>query len=100
MSIANQSEPMTFVDRYKKETTWHGKVIVMEIYHLIMTHRMPDWTITRTASHFGVSIGLVSENLKLAKALHNDNNIFSCDSRQKALKKLNGREVNVENLEA
>ena len=81
---------MTFVERYNSETTWHGKVMVMEIYHLAMTTRSKNWTITRTAESFGVSIGLVSENLRLAHAIHINPTILKCDSRQDALKRLNG----------
>jgi hypothetical protein len=83
---------MTFPERYKQEETWHGKVMIMEIYHLAMTYRYgKDWTISHTSLEFNVSVGLVSENLKLAKALHEDETIIKCESRQDALKKLNGR---------
>lgn len=81
---------MTFKERYILETTWHGKAMIMEIYHLTMLSRVKTWTITKTAKHFGVSIGLVSENLRLAHAFHSDNNLMQCESRQDALKRLNG----------
>ncbi len=84
---------MTFIERYNQETTWHGKVLVMEIYHLAMTHREKVWTITKTAESFGCSIGLVSENLKLALAIHNHPSISNITSRQEALKWLNNRRV-------
>lgn len=82
---------MTFLERYNQEETWHGKAMIMEIYHLAMTHRAKDWTITKTATDFGCSIGLVSENLRLAYAIHNNNSLLKCESRQAALKKLNGQ---------
>lgn len=81
---------MTFLERYAQESTWHGKVLVMEIYHLAMAHRQRGWTITKTAESFGCSIGLVSENLRLAHAIHVNEKILKCESRQDALKKLNG----------
>jgi hypothetical protein len=81
---------MTFVERYNSETTWHGKVMVMEIYHLAMSTRSKNWTITRTAESFGVSIGLVSENLRLALAIHINPKMLECETRQDAIKKLNG----------
>ena len=62
----------------------------MEIYHLAMCQRQKNWTITKTAKHFGVSIGLVSENLRLAHALHLNHDLLKCESRQDALKKLYG----------
>lgn len=78
---------MTFKDRYNNEATWHGKVTVMEIYHLAMCQRIKGWTITLTAEHFEVSIGLVSENLRLANIIHIDPKILKCESRQEALRK-------------
>lgn len=82
---------MTFLERYNSETTWHGKCLVMEIYHLAMTTRSKNWTITKTAEHFQCSIGLVSENLKLAHALHTNHDLISSLTRQDALKRLNGK---------
>lgn len=79
---------MTFYERYNRETTWHGKAMIMEIYHLAMLSRSKDWTISKTAEHFGVSNGLVSENLRLANAIHSNNEILEAESRQHALRKL------------
>jgi hypothetical protein len=85
---------MTFVEKYQSETTWDGKATVMSLYHMAMTHRQSNWTIGKTAEHFGCSIGLVSENLRLAKAIHNDEKILKCVSRQDALKRLvNGKSL-------
>lgn len=61
----------------------------MEIYHLTMTHRQ-KWTVTQTAEYFNCSIGLVSENLKLGHAIHANEKLLACQSRQEALKRLNG----------
>lgn len=83
---------MTFLERYKLETTWHGKVMVMEIYHLAMCARVKFWSISKTAEYFNCSIGLVSENLKLAHTLHNNPSLMNSPNRQEALKKLNGYE--------
>lgn len=63
----------------------------MEIYHLAVLTKFPDWTIAKTADVFNVSIGLVSENLKLALAMHTDHNLHRCESRQQALKKVKGK---------
>lgn len=87
---------MTFVERYQKETTWHGRATVMSLYHMAMSHREKGWTITKTAEHFSVSIGLVSENLRLAHALHLNEKLIKCESRQEALRKINGRNVETE----
>lgn len=79
---------MTFKERYNLESTWQGRVIIMEIYHLAQCHRFKQWTVTRTAEYFGCSIGLTSENLRLALATHRDEAILKCEYRQEALKKL------------
>ena len=65
----------------------------MEIYHLAMSTREKNWTITKTAEHFNCSIGLVSENLRLAHALHNNSGLIDSPNRQEALNRLNGHET-------
>ena len=77
---------MTFLERYEQEDTWYGKVIVIEIFHLYHTKHRPDWTVTKTAECFGLSIGLVSENLRIAEAMHKNDKIINAGSRQKALR--------------
>jgi hypothetical protein len=84
---------MTFLERYLREDTWFGKVMVMEIFHLAMTQRESNWTITKTAREFGCSIGLVSENLRLANEIHNNDKILKCGTRQEALRKIPSRKL-------
>lgn len=79
---------MTFRDKYLQCNRWQDKVTVMEIYHLTMCSRIKGWTITQTAENFRCSIGLVSENLRLAQAIHSDEKILLCESRQEALRRL------------
>lgn len=63
----------------------------MELFHLAMCHREKGWTIGKTADSFNVSIGLVSENLKLAHAFHEFDGLMTHRTRQEALKWLNKR---------
>jgi len=80
---------MTFLERYTKEETWWGKVLIMEIFHLTMSQKDNTWTVGKTAEQFQCSIGLVSENLRLAHASHNSLPIIiNCDTREQALKML------------
>lgn len=65
----------------------------MEIYHLAMSHREKGWTQTNTARDFNVSIGLVSENLRLAHLIHSHSNIIHCKSRQEAIEKAKMRKL-------
>lgn len=81
---------MTFREKYIRVNSWPSKAIVMEIFHLAMSNREQQWNITKTAEYFGVSIGLVSENLRLAHAMHSDDKLHECESRTEALRRLNG----------
>lgn len=85
---------MTFRERYQEERRWSAKAILMEIYHLVMKSKHPKWSIQNTAKYFGVSRSLVSENLKLANAMHTNITIQECPSRQNALGRLNGISTN------
>lgn len=82
---------MTLEQAYKKESSWQAKVTIMELYHLTMSSSNSKWTLTNTAKQFEVSIGLVSENLKLAHAIHSDPKLLDCTSRDKALKRMYAR---------
>lgn len=82
---------MTFLEKYLESDKWHDKVIIMELFHLIMSQRKKDWTVTKTAKCFMCSTGLTSENLRLARAIHDNPKLLECESRQQALIKLNGR---------
>jgi hypothetical protein len=77
---------VTFLEKYNSEKSWHGKVLVMEIYHLAHCQQK-GWSIARLAQDFQVSIGLASENLKLATLIHTTPTILHARSRQEALKK-------------
>lgn len=79
---------MTFRDKYLQSKTWQEKIMVMEMYHIVMCYKIKNWTISKTADYFDCSLGLVSENLQLGRAFHSDPNIMTCDTRQHALRKL------------
>jgi hypothetical protein len=78
----------TFIERYNQEETWYGRAMVMEILHLTMTSHNRDWSVSKTAVFFGVSVGLASENLKLAAAIHVKEDLMKCPTRQEALRKI------------
>lgn len=79
---------LSFFEKYVKETTWHGKATVMSLYHMAQTIRFTHWTLGDTADYFGCSNGLVSENLKLARALDTNPRLASIETRQEALKRI------------
>ena len=81
---------MNFIQKYNQCEKWFDKVIVIELYHLAMSIREPGWKVANTAHDFGLSVGLVSENLRLAKEIHLNEKILKCESRQEALRKIHG----------
>lgn len=84
---------MTFVERYQIADGWQEKVLVMSIFHSAATQGQKNWTIKQTASVFGVSVGLVSENLRLAEAIDMGSDITNCETRQNALNKIERRKT-------
>ncbi len=79
---------VSFLERYYSDMTWQGRVMVMEIFHMAASLSDPSWTVGKTANFFGVSIGLASENLKLADAIHSNEKLMSVETRKEALRKL------------
>lgn len=76
---------MTFLEKYRKETKWQLRIILMEMFHLHKQANNEKWKISETAGYFGVSKSLVSENLAIAKQLEQ---LDMCPSRKQALRKL------------
>lgn len=79
---------MTLLEHYNQEKSWARKVMLMEVYHTAQTCVDKKWTITMTAKHFDCSIGLVSENLKLARAIRNNERVMLYPTRTVALRKI------------
>lgn len=79
---------MNHRERYANEPTWHGRVTIMELYHLTMSFHDSNWTLKRTAEFFNVSISLVSENIRLGYAISLDPDLLNCKTRIEALKKV------------
>jgi hypothetical protein len=88
---------MDYRKEYDETKEWHRKVCLIHLYHSHQLLHDKRWTLINTAVYFGVSIGLVSENIKLAKAIDTRPELMKCDSRQKALnvlEKKNGARIN------
>lgn len=82
---------MTPQENYKLANTWQSKVLIMNLYHTAAILVIKSWTLRDTATYFDVSIGLVSENIRLANAIDTGVDITSCKTRQEALTKLEKR---------
>lgn len=79
---------MNLKEKYEIAGSWYEKVILMEIYHLAMIQLSPQWTLKKTSEYFGCSIGLVCENLSLAKEMNRNNKILKQSNREMALKEM------------
>lgn len=74
---------MTYKEKYEsmKLDDWRGRASIMNLFHVIMNTKS-KWRIRSTASYFKVSIGLVSENLRL---IANFDRVKNCRTRSEAL---------------
>lgn len=88
----NEIERLTFKDKYLSCKTWQDKAIVVGLYHTIMCIKYPSWTVLDTALHFEISVGLTSENIRLAEQINSGNeSINKSASREAALKLIERR---------
>lgn len=74
---------MTLKEHYDKAKSWQRKCIVISFYHhgMLIRHK-GKWNVRRTSQYFGVSIGKVSEDIKLCLVL---DIVKHCKTRQDAL---------------
>jgi len=88
---------MTFRKKFHKSSKWHERAAIVEIFHLRQSHIEKKWTMQRTAKYFNVSLGFISESLKLARACYEDPTFINCANRQIALNHLKRRGYNQTN---
>jgi len=75
--------------QYRDEKDWLVKVQTMALIHNLSVIKDKSWVLNDTARLMEVSIGLVSENLKIARAISEDEQFMrKCKSRIDALSKL------------
>jgi len=60
---------MTYKEQYQKHDTWQDRVRIMNLFHCLQVAKQKKWGMKETSVYFEVSIGLVSENLLLARNL-------------------------------
>lgn len=88
------STPEEFKKQYNSADTWQQKVIIISLFHSTMCIQKPkEWSMKLTASHFHVSIGLVSENIRLAKELNGEKceELMKSPTREDGLKLIERR---------
>lgn len=88
---------MTFKEKLEKEKRWCEKIFIIALYHNSKLYHNNKWKIIDTANYFDVSIGQISEALKLCEAIKKYPALENL-SRNQALKKLRdierGNDVN------
>lgn len=72
---------MTYKEAYKSTKQWQRKASLISTFHYKMQLK-GRWKIRDTAHYFDVSIGKVSEDIKIVL---NMERVKECDTRQKAL---------------
>jgi hypothetical protein len=73
------------IDKYRTETNWLQKCIILHTIHLGMVTEFPKWRVRDSALLLKIGIGTASEDLKLAE---NIDVVKDCSSRNNALKKI------------
>lgn len=81
---------MNIKEKFDSETDWRRKALLVELFHSVMLLKHNgEWDVRKSASAIGRSVGLISENIQLAKAIK-EGKLDKCDSRNKALKLIRG----------
>lgn len=60
---------MTFQEAIKKEKKWHRKAMLINLFHNSMLLRKKKWTMRESAKKLDISLGAISESIRLAKAI-------------------------------
>jgi hypothetical protein len=80
------------IERFQKETDWKDKCLLLEIIHIKFKQSRRLWRIRDTARLLKLSVGLVSEDLQLARALTSEQIDNNVKSRNQAIKSLRGKQ--------
>lgn len=81
-----------YLAEYTNTKSWVRKAIIMNLLHSDRKLQ-GKWSITLSAQFFSVSIGLVSENLRLAKFFDSRPELMKMESRQQALTAIERRQI-------
>lgn len=78
---------MDYKEQYEHEKIWHKKINIVAACHLEHCVKHKDWSITKTAKLLDLSIGTISENLRIAELIDkNPKLIERCNNRKEALR--------------
>ena len=60
---------MTFLEALANEKRWHRRALIINLYHKSHVLKKKKWTMRASAKKLNISLGQVSEAVKLAQAL-------------------------------
>jgi hypothetical protein len=78
---------MTYREALTKEKRWSRRAHLINIFHSKMLLKRRKWNMRLTAKYLSISLGQVSEGIRLAKALNDNANIEGMN-RDEALKSI------------
>jgi len=73
---------MTYKEAYKSVKDWKKKASLISMFHHKMCLKNDKWTMRATALYFGVSLGKVSEDIKIVLQMEK---VKNCETRHDAL---------------
>lgn len=79
---------MSYKLDYEMERRWDFKCLIISVYHHMHVIKNPHHRQQDTADYFCKSLATISEDLKIARALHDG---LQFTSRNDAIKRINGR---------
>jgi hypothetical protein len=60
---------MTYQEALAKERRWNKRVLIINLFHMRMLLRKKKWSLRKTAKKLNISLGQVSESIRLARAI-------------------------------
>jgi hypothetical protein len=89
--------PHPLIEQFNNETEWKDKCLLLELIHIKFRQTsgrkgLRQWRIKDTARLLKLSVGLVSEDLQLARAIANELLDPTIKSRNQAIKELRRRQ--------
>lgn len=90
----SESEALNLKEKYNTVDTWQERAVLMSLFHQAMCIKHPKlWNMKMTASHFDVSMGLVSENIRLAAEMRGEKGelLMKTKTRDQGLKLIDRR---------
>ena len=79
------NETVSFKEQYERLTKWQDRATLIGLYHTAKCMQIPGWRVLDTAAYFEVSIGLVSEDIRLGKELDSNPKLAKVETREKAV---------------